>query len=430
MQNPIPQTFHYCLGCITDHKPINFKKQIAQLVIAILILVCSPAIIGFFNGNSLANIRANSPYSKTSEKVFYETGKVIKINNEKIEEDGMGGSKVLTQNVQIQLENYQNGKVIKNAYQTDTVDNKQKLNLGDQLVIRREPKVFDYNKDGNSEIFTIQDKFRYNNIVWIFVIFVVLILVLTGIRGMSALIGMFFSFVIISQVLIPGIISGANLTVLTFFTGLLILGVTMFIGHGFTKKTTIALVAGVFVITLATFLSSWVVDFSLLTGYGTEDAFHLKGSGVTNTINLRGLLISGIIIGAIGIMDDVTIAQAVAIEEISKANTRMTRLELFWRGMIIGQDHIISLINTLILAYVGTALPLLLSLTVYNFSPFWVIVNDQVVAEEIIRSVVGSICILMAIPVTNILAAYFSKQNKSFNKPTFSIVDEITNSKL
>jgi uncharacterized membrane protein len=146
-----------------------------------------------------------------------------------------------------------------------------------------------------------------------------------------------FSFVVLSQVLIPGIITGANLTVLTFLTGLLILGVTMFIGHGFTKKTTIALVAGVFVITLATLLSGWVVDFTLLTGYGTDDAFHLKGSGVTNTINLRGLLISGIIIGAIGIMDDVTIAQAVAIEEISKANPNMTKLQLFWRGMVIGE---------------------------------------------------------------------------------------------
>jgi uncharacterized membrane protein len=420
--------YHFCLGCIVDHKPMSIKKQLIQLAAALLIIFCTPSIIGFFNQNALGKIRDANPYAKTNEKVKYDIGKVISIDGEKIDEDSFGGSKVLSQKLQILFSNAENpkGKTIKQLYQTDAIDSKAKMKKGDELILRHEPKIYDYNKDGETEIYTITDKYRFNNILWICLIFIIMIFALAGIRGLSSLVGMAFSFIVLTQVLIPGIINGTDLLALTFGVGLLILSVTMYIGHGFTKKTTISLAAGLLAITLATFVSGWVVDFTFLSGFGSEDPFHLKGSGITNNINLRGLLVSGIIIGAIGIMDDVTIAQAVDIEEISKANTNMSKWQLFWRGMAIGQDHIISLINTLVLAYVGTALPLVLSITVNNFSPFWVIFNDQMVAEEIVRSLVGSMCILLAIPITNGLAAYFLKQEPTpFVKPIFSISKEL-----
>lgn len=424
--NELPS--HFCFGCLVDHKPISIKKQLVQLAVAVLILILAPTVIGFFNQGSLDKIRSDNPYLKTNLSVKYDIGKVIAIDNEKIVEDPLANSKVLSQNVRVKIVNNGVEKIVKQLYQTDFSDPKQKLAINDDLVIRHEPKVFDYNKDGEAEIFNIVDRFRFSNLIWIGLIFILLVFVLTGIRGLSSIIGMIFSFVVLTQVLIPGIVNGANLTGLTFGVGLLILSVTMLIGHGFTKKTLIALVAGLIAITLASFLSGWVVDFTMLSGLGTEDAFHLKGNGSTNNINLRGLLISGIIIGVIGIMDDVTIAQSVAIEEISKANPNLSKWQLFWRGMRIGQDHIISLINTLILAYVGTALPLVLNFTVNNFSPYWVIFNDQLVAEEIVRSLVGSICILMAIPITNVLAAYFLKQQPSnYVKPVFSLVEELKN---
>jgi uncharacterized membrane protein len=418
---------HFCLGCIIDHKPMSIKKQLLQLVAAILILCFTPAIIGFFNQGSLEKIRQDSPYAKSNEKVKYDIGKVVSINEEKMTTDEYGGSKVLSQNVQVSIYNGPGDrKIIKQLYQTDASDPKQKLNIDDELVIRREPKIYDYNKDGESEFFIIIDKYRFNNLLWVALIFIILIFAMTGIRGLSSLVGMLFSFVVLTQVLLPGIITGTNIVGLTFVVGLLILSVTMFIGHGFTKKTAVALGAGMFAITMASVISGLVVDYTFLSGFGTDDAFHLKGSGVTNNINLRGLLISGIIIGVIGIMDDVTIAQAVAIEEISKANPNLNKWQLFWRGMTIGQDHIISLINTLVLAYVGTALPIVLSFTVYNYSPFWVILNEQMVAEEVVRSLVGSMCILMAIPITNGLAAYFLKREpESYIKPVFSLVDEM-----
>jgi uncharacterized membrane protein len=421
---------HFCLGCLVDHKPMSIKKQLVQLFAAILIFAFAPSIIGIFSQGSLDKIRDASPYKKLNQNVKHDVGKVIAIDKEQIIEDSLANSKVLSQNIKVNIIN-ENGtqKVIKQLYQSDFSDPKQKLTIGDELVVRQEPKIYDYNKDGEVNIFTIIDKFRLNNLIWVAIIFIIMIFALTGIRGLSSIIGMLFSFVVLTQILIPGIVNGANLIGLTFAVGLLVLSVTMFIGHGFTKKTLISLTAGVIAITLATFLSGWVVDFTMLSGFGTDDAFNLKGLSTTNNINIRGLLISGIIIGVIGIMDDVTIAQAVAIEEISKANPSLSKTELFWRGMTIGQDHIISLINTLVLAYAGTALPLVLSFTVNNFSPSWVIFNDQRIAEEIVRSLVGSMCILMAIPITNVLAAYSLKQkNEKLVKSEFSIVKQLENS--
>jgi uncharacterized membrane protein len=424
---------HFCLGCLLDHKPMSINKQLVQLLVAILIFAFAPSIIGIFSQGSLEKIRDASPYKKLSQNVKHDVGKVIAIDKEEVIEDSLANSKVLSQNIKYQINVIsENGKekVIKQLYQSDFSDPKQKLTIGDELVIRQEPKIYDYNKDGEVNIFTIIDKFRLNNLIWVAIIFIIMIFALTGIRGLSSIIGMLFSFVVLTQILIPGIVNGANLIGLTFAVGLLVLSVTMFIGHGFTKKTLISLAAGVIAITLATFLSGWVVDFTMLSGFGTDDAFNLKGLSATNNINIRGLLISGIIIGVIGIMDDVTIAQAVAIEEISKANPSLTKIQLFWRGMTIGQDHIISLINTLVLAYAGTALPLVLSFTVNNFSPSWVIFNDQRIAEEIVRSLVGSMCILIAIPITNVLAAYFLKQKKEpLAKSNFSIVKQLENLK-
>jgi uncharacterized membrane protein len=422
---------HFCLGCIVDHKPMSFKKQLLQLVAAILILAFAPALIGFFNQGSLDKIRNASPYKQLSQNVKHNVGTVVVIDSEQVVEDSLANSKVLSQNLKVKITDHNGGeKIIKQLYQSDFSDTKQKLSIGDELVIRQEPKIYDYNKDGEANIFTLIDKFRLNNLIWVAVIFIIFVFVLTGIRGLSSIIGMLFSFVVLTQILVPGIVNGTNLIGLTFAVGLLILSVTMFIGHGFTKKSVISLISGIIAIILATFLSGWVVDFTMLSGFGTDDAFNLKGLSATNSINIRGLLVSGIIIGVIGVMDDVTIAQAVAIEEISKANPNLSKIELFWRGMTIGQDHIISLINTLVLAYAGTALPIVLSFTVNNFNPFWVIFNDQKIAEEIVRSLVGSMCILMAIPITNILASYFLKQKAATpEKFEFSIVKRLENLK-
>ena len=271
------------------------------------------------------------------------------------------------------------------------------------------------------------DRYRVSNLIWLCLLFIILVVALTGTKGLSSTLGLVFSVIVIVQLLIPGILAGAELLQLTMWTSLLILTFTLYLGHGFNRKTTICLVASLITIAISTLLAIWAVDWTSLSGYGNEDVFHLKASGYTGGINLRGLLLSGMIIGSIGVLDDATTAQAVAIEEISKANPNLTRWELFWRGMTIGKEHVVSLVNTLAIAYVGSSMPVLLTFSAFNFSPFWVMINDQTISEEIVRSIVGSTCLLLAIPASNALSAIFLKREPvPIQKPIFSFEDIIT----
>jgi uncharacterized membrane protein len=135
--------------------------------------------------------------------------------------------------------------------------------------------------------------------------------------------------------------------------------------------------------------------------------------GQLQQVNLRGLLLGGIIIGCLGVLDDITTAQTAAIDEIGKANPKMTFKELHRAGISVGREHIASLINTLALAYVGASLPLLLLFTVQEESPFWVVLNSEFLAEEIIRTLVGSSTLLFAVPITTWLAAYFFRNDRT-----------------
>lgn len=420
---------HFCLGCITDHKPNSLRKNLLQLGVSLLIVIVTPFLIaGFnttFNRPSLDDIRkSTSSTNNYSKFTDYGVGKITAIYDEKLVTNSIGDfntQKTQVQNIEIEFQGGKlSGQKITQKYNTDASDPKQKTKIGDELVIKIDPKI----ESPNENYYYIQDKYRANNILWLLLIFTVLVFLLAGTQGLSSVLGMVFTLIVLIQLLIPGIISNQDLIGLTFSVGLLICSVSLYIGHGFNKRTTVSLVASVLTITLSTIIAIWAVDFVNLTGYGADTAFELKGSRITNNINLRGLLLSGIVIGSIGILDDVTTAQAVAIEEISKANPKLTTNELFIRGMIVGREHIVSLINTLALAYVGQSLPLLLLFTVYNFSPIWVIINDQMISEEIVRSLVGSTCLLMAIPICNYLAARFLKA-KPFAKPVFVMRDQI-----
>ena len=134
-------------------------------------------------------------------------------------------------------------------------------------------------------------------------------------------------------------------------------------------------------------------------------------SGISNNINLRGLLLGGIIIGVLGILDDITTAQAAATEEIFKANRRLGFSELYSRAFSVGREHITSLVNTLVLAYAGASLPLFLLFTLH-IQPWWVTLNSETIAEEIVRTLVGSMTLTLAVPITTGLAAYYYTKTK------------------
>ena len=374
-----------------------------QLVISLLLVIFAPAILNALPITNLNTIRSQSPSAKFTAGAEYNLGIVDKILDEKTSKEEGFGATTRNQKVKIYVTTgADKGTNLELSRVSDAADPKQGLAPNDELILRSEKRV---DKVGD-KLFMIVDKLRLFNLAVVFGIFMVLVIALAGIRGISAVLALFFSFSVILQFLIPQILSGGDLLSTTFITGLAICFVSMFLSHGFNKRTTIAVISTVLTISLTTIVSIWAVDFVSLDGYGSEDAFNLKGSLLTNSLNLRGLLLAGIVIGSLGILDDVTTAQCVAIEEIKKANNTIKPLALFGAGMRVGKEHVISLVNTLSLAYVGTSLPLLLGIVVFNFSPVWVIINDQRVAEELARSILGSACLLLAIPISTVLAVW------------------------
>jgi uncharacterized membrane protein len=186
---------------------------------------------------------------------------------------------------------------------------------------------------------------------------------------------------------------------------------SLYLAHGFNKRTSVALFGSVLTLVFAVGIDVLFVYFTKLTGMGSEESVYLQISN--SSIDLRMLLLSGIIIGVLGVLDDVTTGQAAIIDELHDANPNLSVSELYRRGLSVGREHIASLINTLVLAYVGVSFPLILLFTIQKSQPLWLTLNSNFIGEEVVRTVVGSSALILAVPITSILAAYFLGRNKN-----------------
>jgi uncharacterized membrane protein len=267
---------------------------------------------------------------------------------------------------------------------------------GDKLVLSKSQDI-----DGNN-YFQITDYVRRGPILFLFIIFCLLTLFIARGRGLSSLFGMAVSFLIIFTFILPQILAGFSPVLVAIAGSLLIIPVTFYLSHGFNKKTTIA-VAGTFLSLVITgILAVIFVEAAKLTGFSSEEAGFLQFA-TQGAINIKGLLLAGIIIGVLGVLDDITISQAAIVFQLKEANPNLKVKELYKRAMDIGRDHISSMVNTLILVYTGASLPLLL-LFVNNPHPFSEVVNYEIIADEIIRTLVGSIGLVLAVPITTYLS--------------------------
>jgi uncharacterized membrane protein len=254
----------------------------------------------------------------------------------------------------------------------------------------------------------ISDRYRLGNVGIILAIFVFVAVIFTKFQGIRAFLGLGFSFFLIFYFVLPQILLGKNPFLLCILAAFVIATLSIFIAHGFNRRTNIAVVSTLLTLGLSAILGYFFVKGVHLIGLGSEEAFYLRGA-IDGGIDLKGLLLGGILIGTLGILDDITTAQAAAVEEIQKAHMGFGFRELYNRGLSVGREHIVSLINTLVLAYTGTSFPLLL-LFLLNDTPAWITLNSEIVVEELIRMLVGSIALIFAVPITTALAAYFFRK--------------------
>jgi uncharacterized membrane protein len=261
-----------------------------------------------------------------------------------------------------------------------------------------------------SETFYITDFDRRTPLAWLLVIFIAIVLAVSKKWGLASLAGMLYSFLVIFKFILPLLLKGYNPLLIAIMGAFCITPVTFYLSHGFNRKTTVALMSTIIALSLTGLLAWLFIIAAKLTGFGSDEAFFLqilKGE----TVNIQGIFLAGIIIGTLGILDDITISQAAIVQQLKNSLPDIEDWKLYQKAMEIGHDHIASTVNTLILVYTGAALPLLLLFTNSSVA-FGQAINYEIVADEIVRTLVASIGLVLSVPISTLLAVYFAEVDK------------------
>ncbi len=249
---------------------------------------------------------------------------------------------------------------------------------------------------------------RQNNLIFLFLIFLALLLVFGRTKGLLSLISLILTGIIIYIFFIPLVLKGYNIMFLTIFTAIAIIIISFIIISGFSKKSLISILGTVFGIISAVVLSEIFCKICVITGAVSEEAFLLVSENGIN-IDFAELFISGIIIGTIGVVMDVSMSITSFAFELKENSPKISFSKLVSSCLNVGKDMMATMINTLILAYVGTSLPLLF-VFVTSSSSITYAINTETVAGEIIRSLCGSIGLILTVPLTSIFAGYIIKK--------------------
>lgn len=233
--------------------------------------------------------------------------------------------------------------------------------------------------------------------------FVALTLVIGRWRGLGALLGLVLSGVLIGGFILPQILALRDPVFITLIGMAALLAVTLYLIQGWDLVAHTALFGMLVSLTITGVLAWGWTLYTGLTGFGSEETLYLQSMGLD--VQMRGLLLAGMIIGVAGVLDDVVLAQATAVYELADANPGLPRRELYRRGMKIGVAHLASMVNTLVLAYASAALPLMLLFWLYP-EPWYMTLNREMIAEEIVRTLVGSVGLMFAVPLTTLIAAW------------------------
>jgi uncharacterized membrane protein len=263
--------------------------------------------------------------------------------------------------------------------------------------------------------FYIADFERRGSLWLLFALFFGIVVAIGRWHGLRSMIGLAISLVLIVVFVVPAILAGESPFLVAIVGAFAIMVITLYLAHGFSVKTTSALVGTAAALGFTALLAAVFVAVTNLTGYASEEATFVRFA-VEGGLDLRGLILAGIVIGALGVLDDVTMSQASTVFAVHSANPEQSWSEVFTRAMSVGRDHIASVVNTLVLAYAGVSLPLLVLFTTSGLS-FGEIVNTEVLAEEIVRTLVGSIGLVSAVPFTTALATVVAVRQETPTRP-------------
>lgn len=238
-------------------------------------------------------------------------------------------------------------------------------------------------------------------------LFALAVVGLGRLRGFAALGGLMASVWVLVVFIAPAILAGRSPVLVAAVGGSAIALLSLYLAHGWRTLTHIAAIGTFASLAITVLLSALVMELARFSGFATEEAFYLT---FVDGLDIRGLVLAGTVLGTLGALDDITVTQASTVFELRRANPTSSISALFAGGLRVGRDHIASTVNTLLLAYAGASMPLLLLFTLSEL-PLGIVANSEVVAVEIVRTLVGSIGLVTAVPLTTWLAARMADLN-------------------
>jgi len=273
---------------------------------------------------------------------------------------------------------------------------------GDKLRVAKTPKPPKGAPAVAGTGYTLYDFERRGPMLLLAGLFVLVVLLFARWRGALSLVGLAISLVIVLLFVVPAILDGKSALLVALVGAFAVAFTTIPLAHGWGPKSLAALLGSAASLILTALLAVLFTDLTHLTGLSSEEAIFLQIGAAD--VSLQGLLLAGMVIGALGVLDDVTISQASTVLALRRANPGLAFRRLFGLALDVGRDHVSATVNTLVLAYVGAALPILLLFSAADIGVSDAL-NLEVVAKEVVATLVGSIGLISAVPITTALAA-------------------------
>jgi uncharacterized membrane protein len=294
------------------------------------------------------------------------------------------------------------------------VDTSESIPSGIPIKLTVGKEIFLQVVDGSTPKAYFEDVVRTRSLWFIVALFVITSLIVGLKRGLLSLFGLGITLLVLFGYIFPSILQGRDVITVTIIGSVVILAVNMHIAHGFRKESFLAFLSTVIGLLLAWLFSSAFSLWTSINGMGSEDALLLVGDLPVEILTIR-LFIAGAILGTVGVLDDIAVSQTEIVHELRKTDTTLTRKELFLKAMGIGRHHIASTVNTLVLVYAGASMPILI-LFLYHSVDIVSFMNSEVVTEEFVRTIAGTMALILTVPISTFIALW-GRHPKSLDIP-------------
>lgn len=285
--------------------------------------------------------------------------------------------------------------------------------LNDYRPVKKGDRIFISGSLFGDGEFSVVNVERTKELVLLLIFFIILVILTSGWKGIYSLVGLLFTFAVIFSFMVPQILKGISPVGIGIISAAVVLIPTLYLSYGLNKKSLAAFWGIIFSLLFTGVIANYFIGTLQFTGFSSELSVYLDMEAV-NAINFIGLLIAGIIIAAVGVLDDVAVIQSSVVFSLAKANPNLRGFQLFKEAMHVGKDHISAVVNTLVLAYTGASLPLIILLYLRKM-PIDYFVSLEMVAEEITRTLISSSGLLLAVPLTTIIATIMANKKSSMH---------------